>query len=362
MRIRASAWHLQVFLQAYVRDRYWLDAGIINPATERPELPETAAYRAFREKCDAMPSERRFNEETQKELHELGEAWREACVRWHETQEAVYTADRSREVSERLHGGRMSLCPYFWSVIAALVCYYGFVRSTRPLRQLIHRAVLSLAATFLVLGIGLSVALSGYVIYAERDRIPTPAGIVAGIKTEYRAYRQLQQQETEYEAKRLQEQQEWERANPQEAALRRQQEEYSRQQQERWRAEGRAEERAADWKELKGFAASAAAFVGMLVGVVLAIALLYSAARLLGKACSFLKRLLRPAVALLSFKSVPETGFRAWLVRQFRRVTSAWAVWLQFWKDTRELFIAFAKAKKQRVCPYLTIVNGEHGA
>lgn len=355
MRIRANAWHLQVFLQAYVHDRNWLDAESIS--AERPELPETAVYRAFEKEYYEMPQEQRFNEETQKKLHELAEASQEAYAKWHKEQEAIFTANRSREVSERLHAGRMSLCPYFWSVVSALVFYYGFVRSTRPFRQLFGRAAPALGTALIVLMVGGLVSFIGYGIYESRDQIPTPAGVVAGIKNEYREYKEGQRRDQQ---KRLQEQQEWERANPQEAALRRQQEEQNRQQQEQWRAQERASEWRQFKRDLKEFAVGAGMLVGGLIGVVLAIALLCYAALLLGKVFSFLAQLLRPVVAPLSFKSVPETGFRAWLVRQFRRVARAWAAWRQFWKDTRELVAAFAKAKKERVCPYLTITNGEN--
>lgn len=359
MRIRANAWYLQVFLQAYVHDRYWLDAETIGPA-ERPELPETVAYQAFEKKYYEMPHEQRFNEETQKKLHELAEASQKAYAKWHKEQQTIYTANRSREVSERLHAGRMSLCPYFWSVVSALVFYYGFVRSTRPFRQLVYRAAPALATGLFVLMAGGLVSLIGYGIYESRDQIPTPAGVVAGIKNEYREYKESQRREAEYQTQRIREQQEWERANPQEAALRRQQEEQYRQQQERWRAR----ERTSEWRQfksnLKEFAVGAGVLVGGLIGVVLAIALLCYVVLLLGRVFSFLVRFLRPFVEPLSFKSVPETGFRAWLVRQFRRVARAWAAWRQFWKDTRELVAVFAKAKKERVCPYLTVVNGEN--
>lgn len=359
MRIRANAWHLQVFLQAYVHDRYWLDVGMINP-TEPAKLLETAAYQAFEKEYYEMPDKQQCGEEAQNRLHKLAQASHDAYTRWHKEQEARHTANMSREVSERLHAGRMSLCPYFWSVVSALFFYYGFVRSTRPLRQLFNRAAPALGTALIVLMVGGLVSLIGYGIYESRDQIPTPAGVVAGIKNEYREHKENERREAEHRQRQLQEQLEWERANPKEVLLRKQEEEQDRQRQ----AQLRSQERASEWRQFKDdlreFAVGAGVLVGGLIGGVLAIALLCYVALLLGKFFSFLARLLRPVAELLSFKSVPETGFRAWLVRQSRRVARVWAAWQQFWNDTRELIVAFAKAKKERVCPYLTIINGEN--
>jgi hypothetical protein len=351
-----------VYEQAYVHDRYWLDSKSIGPV-EFPELPETATYREFERKYYKMPEEEQLSKETRNRLWELAEASQEAYSKWHEEQETIYTTNRSREVSERLHAGRMSLCPYFWSVISALVFYYGFVRSTRPFRRLFRRVAPALetamATLMLVVVYGGLVGIVGFIgygFYEIRDQIPTPASIVVSVKTEYREYRESQRQEAEHQAERAREQQEWERANPQEAMLRRQQEEQLRAQQPTWRDFARDMVRDL-WGTFKSAVFYVGALVGSVIALVLVISLLMYLSLLFGKAFSFLARLLSPAVQSLSIKSMPESAFRIWLIRQFRRVANAWAAWWQFWNDTRELVTAFAKAKKERVCPYLTIEN-----
>ncbi len=231
MTIRPNAWHLQVFLQAFVHDRYWLDNGFFaelseveQKTEEMAKLPEIVAYKEFRDQLEKTdPRERDYGR-----LRELRMAGCKAQEEWRKPQEANYTAKRSREISERLYSDRMSLCPYFWSVVVALVFYYGVVRSTRPIRNFFGRTSETFA-TALVTSLGLVVvAFIGFGIYESRDELPSisdvahgVASIPSGIKNEIALEMRQSQLRKEFERAERERRIRWEQEHPVEARIQR---------------------------------------------------------------------------------------------------------------------------------------------
>ncbi len=355
MHIKVNTWHLRIFLQAYVHDRRWLDAGNIDPEVVQTELLEAVAYREFQNEYYQMSSDQRCSKAMMSKYETFRKAYEEAFENWHGEQEKIHTAKMSREVHERLNAGRMSLCPYFWSVVSALVFYYGFIRSTRPVRQAFGRMVPALVTALLILfGSGLVGGL-GYGVYRIVNTVPSPSSLVASFKNEYREYKEDQKKSAEYSAQRALEHEAWEKAFPDSVELLRLQAEKNQQLLKEQEAHERAERWEGRKSEMKEFGALIAILIIGILSFGLALALIYWALRLFIWGIRFLVPILNPAVERLSFKNAPEDGLRAWLVREFRRLKDQWAGFRRFSKETYELIAAFAKAKKERVCPYLTI-------
>ncbi len=87
MQVSLKSWHMRLFAQAYIRDRYWADMMIEMPLNFRKDLSEFE-----REKYWADVKER-------------------------------FSHRKAFLLSERLKAGHVSICPYFWSVVWALFAY-----------------------------------------------------------------------------------------------------------------------------------------------------------------------------------------------------------------------------------------------
>lgn len=362
MKIRAGSWHLQVFLQAYVEDRYWLDAGYA-PLAERPQFPEFAAFMAFQEEFIRLTPDSRWNMENDTQYQELHTAAIAAENAWREKQEAIYTAEQSAKVKTRLLSAHTSLCPYFWSVVSALVFYYGVVRSTRPLRESLGRAsniiMCGAAATVVTLILG----LIGWGIYENWRRIPTPAGIARGITQEYREYQDERRKEAEQrriweedDKQRLLTQQAWEQANPEEVARRR---ELQARYDEELRLSAKREAAARWERDKRGFKELGLTLGILGGGITVVVGVGIGLSWVVGFLLTYLEKRFGPFRERFSVRSLPETGFIGWVMLQLRRMKSTWAKVRQIGRDTSELIAAFVKAKKERVCPFLTVENGE---
>lgn len=340
MQIRANAWHLRVFLQAHVHDRYWIDQGTINPA-EECKTPETDAYEEFEKAFQLLP----IKERDYKQRCDLAEAAQKSREVWVKQQAVLYTAQKSTQVSERLYSGRMSLCPYFWSIVSTLVFYYGFVRSTRPFRNFFNQVADGLATAVGALILAGVVVLIGYGIYTIHDQIPTPAEIVVGVKQSVKEYRQNRVQEQAAavaEQQRAQQQAQmqliWQQQHPEDFQRQRLHEaEESRRQSQRNR------------QDLKEFALGLGVFV---FGISVVLGIFY----LIGKGLEWLAN--RYGWGTVT-ESKPPSAFRLWLTMQMRKIWTYLEPLRRFFKDTKELVRAFAKARKEKVCPYLEIANGE---
>ncbi len=342
MQIRVNEWHLRVYLQAYVYDRSWLDIGRID--STQCNAPEVEAFEAFEKQLIDLPEEERYSKETQDRREELSDAAHLAYIAWREDEKAKYTAAKSREVKERLDSGRMSLCPYFWSVVSALLFYYGIVRSTRPIRKFVSRiadGILVTVSLTLVAGVFIFIGQS---IYSVRSEIPNPSDIVTGVSQLVQEHRQEQAiehaeqvAEQSYNQRRAQEDAIWRQQHPDEALAEQQaQAQYDRLQ------------RARNWQAFKDDMQELGIYVGC---IALAGILLY----LFGKGlCWLAKRFDWDAPAQPKPARSP-SAFRLRFAKALEPVG-------RFIADTKGLILAMAKAKKEKVCPYLEIVTSNQQA
>jgi hypothetical protein len=369
MRIRRGAWHLRVFLQAYVRDRGWIDA-FWETGNAPKDLPEIVTVREYAASLKAenpkgyqnimypvigmsqlTPELREKQEHFQKLLREEERAVNE----WRSAEWQRHHERRVTEVETRLYAGRMSLCPYFWSVVFALVFYYPVVRPTRGAWRVATFFVPVLAWLATRILVALLVGLVGYGLYAGRNTIPQiPSNVVQGVKSEYADYQQRQEAKAKWEAeeKRLEQQRlavllEWERTHPEEMRQRREAEAERLRQIATYETERSVRDRQRFWADAK----DAAGKLGTgLVYLVLGIAGLVVVGAILVLILGGIWALIStPFVAL--GKLLADSALA-------RRLAQARATWRQFWADTRELVGAFIKAKKERVCPFLMIEDG----
>ncbi len=346
MKIRANAWHLKVFLQAYVNDRYWLDIGTVNPS-EECQTPETVAFEEFEKEYRKLPYQERFSQENQKKLEELATASQKAFAEWYRDQQTIYTTNKSREVSERIYSGKMSLCPYFWRIVSALVFYYMLIRATRPFRNFFNKIAEGLATAVGVTIIAVIISVVGYGIYSIHDQIPTPADVVVSVKQSVKEYKQskIQQQAAEAEQKIIEQQNTqariaWEQKHPEEVARER----AEREEFDRLRSQQ-------NWQDFKEFAITIGYLVLGVIVVVSSLLAILGIVYLMGKVLEWLAHRFDWGKTIITEK--PPSAFRLWLTKVLEQLRL-------FIKDTKELVIAFAKAKKERVCPFLEVVDGNN--
>lgn len=333
MNIRKNSWHLNVFLKTHVYDRNWIE--IFCPGYNHrltTELPEITAYnKAFEEYCNKKEKER--TDEDRENIRQLESAAYRAKQEWHKQDYINYCQKQSQDNLDKLNNGLMSLCPYFWSVVASLLIYYPVVIPLRKINSFLGRLLSPIekifinfeenflkitkiiAITSLVLAALGIFSLIGHGIYHSRDKIPqVPSIIISSVKNEYEQW----QINREWHKKEAVRKAEWEKEHPEE--VKRQKEYESSSRSAKWR---RA------WNDFKDL------FLGLVF------------------------------LAGATIASILFILFVVGMVRfvQFIGVSiknrSTWQNLCLFWNDTRELIYAFLKAKKEKVCPFLHITNGE---
>lgn len=360
-----DSWHAKLYLRAYVEDRTWLDPSHADEFASEAYaagLPEQDAVDAF---TKANPTVWRGEGEAGAELDRLYHAAALARDAWCERKFATYSAEKSAEIRQKFFSGKTSLCPYFWSVVYAIVAYYGVVLISRRVAGLMKQfidqitpvfdAIEHIAATTwkpALLGTAIAGALTlGLAI--QVDILDSPADLLASYRQEQadETRKALERQQWERHApspeviaeyELLKKRHEWEqfvsRPHPreiQEAAAYRAQSDYQyflvEQERDRERAEYDAR---IFWGNVGEFAMASLFLVGMgVLAIVLSVC--------------------------LSF-------FWAWLkgLRAQAKETSVWATivdrkrsLINFIHDTIEFVVEFYKTYKKQVCPYLEVVD-----
>lgn len=149
-KINPDGWPARLYLRAYADEREsWLGVSwsaqveIDKRAAER--FPEVAAWVALEERRRKLYSEGGdWRQHSDAEREEFGR-WRAAAevvakaVRdpWTKEQYAHWHAERSREIRERFEAGRQSLCPFFWSVVIAVVFYLCLIPAKRAIGRVL---------------------------------------------------------------------------------------------------------------------------------------------------------------------------------------------------------------------------------
>lgn len=376
-QIFSDSWHARVYLQAYVNDRTWIDPshpGAFWDESQGIDLPEREAFWKFQE---ANPYSSWRDGESGEEFRGLFRSWNKARKAWCDVKLASYSTEKSAQIRSRLFSGKTSLCPYFWSVVYALVVYYGLVRGARWLFKSLSRAFTvalrpvhvvlnwalplveySVIATWRPVLAGSGVASVGLLVLAMQfDVVRTPADFLMEVRQE-RAEKQRRleewekyQQENMFLAQRkaeedkeleiLQRRNEWEsfagRAHPrvlQDDLARRADVDYRYFLEER-KAE---EERSARSWALLG--ERIVEFFTLVIGSILFFVVL----AVLSLGVKWLQML---------GKQIQATSLWATLKSRVQAVGT-------FVEDTKEFVWAFLKARKERVCPYLTVIEREH--
>lgn len=387
MKIRKDAWHLRLYRRAYIEDRGWTSV----PEPVFQEWWQHHNSDPTIQACLAMmrSGEVEFGgwqdwsaedvEEVGRWLEAAHETYEQARVNWFASKRTEYHAARAAELRERLERERMSLCPYFWSVVAAVVIYSAVVRPWRWLCGTLARpfqfavAALGVAAILAIVG-GIGYGFwSARCVFVSAGRgiangvvaIPTVPGRMGDwayerkLKTERDA--QIEEQHAQW--RREHERQEREAARKREEAARiawaqwaqehPNEAQRSKERDRTWAMMMRAHDAARTLEDLKFWAGVLGKIVG--VGVAVAVAVMY-----FGRLVDLVLALFVYFV-FIKFGEETERGrrfferFEAWLERQrqrrmaFTRVVS----------DTWELIAAFTKATKERVCPFITVVDGE---
>ncbi len=359
MNIRPNSWHLRLFLLSHVQDRFWIDEGEISKEAAKVVLPEVAAYEEFRREHFSKMSQRDPQSSDYFErLSELGEIASSAAVVWHTEQRSLYTASKSREIQLLLDTDRMSLCPYFWSVFWSVVIYLPFVRGTRPIRNFLSRPMVPeiiLGGLFVAPLIAMVVA--GAWNQKSEISVPKPAAIVASIKQSAKDIRDDWRKSQEEGRRREQVHLQYEREHPEE--IRQQKESETRlheiENAESWRT---------FWRDGKEFLIFGFQCASVLAGLALLGTILWFA----GKALEWVFVRLAQYFKWGTAEPKPPSTLRLWLRGVMATLTTPFVYLWQstasfrlFCKETKELIMAFAKAKKEKVCPYLHIQREQNG-
>lgn len=297
LAFRSGSWHARLYRRAYADDREWLD----HPISGRE---------------------------------------------WHEK-----SAEKAAVVRTRLDGGLMSICPYFWKTLYALLVYC-FVAvpwyATRNFLRANWRTVLVVlaaqAAIAALLGVwwvrGDIAALPGKVVEWNQVRIAKAAEESAAL--------------AEIVAKH-EKKQAYLRSHPEEAARKKAIDEAW---EKEWRERYEAKEAARDakaWAEMKSAFAKAAPY---LIGGAAAITLIFTFTPLF--------ELLLAAFVLLIMIPLERTRWgRAllevwaacvwWFMELPGRI---WRATKAFLRDTWQFLRGYVMAVKERVCPFITFVDG----
>lgn len=368
MKISRDSWHVKVYLQAYANDRTWIDpdhSGVFWDESQGIDLPEREAFWKFQE---SNPNSSWRDGESGEEFRDLLRSWNKARKAWCDAKFASYSTEKSSQVRSRLLLGKTSLCPYFWSVVYALVVYYGLILTSRKALKALDRVFTAgeriVTATWQPVAVGALIAgtlVTGLAM--QFDLLATPSDLLV-------RYRQEQAEKAFRVAEREKSEREWalERQvksvpdpleQKRQEELRKQQGEWYRfmnklhpqfvQDEQARRAQANYEfflmelaEEEREWNEFRqgvwSFFTRTIPVAGLTGVVVLG---LFAGAGLLG------------SLAILLWRQVQATGLWATLKSRAQAART-------FLGDTKEFVWAFLKARKEQVCPYLTVIEREH--
>jgi hypothetical protein len=271
-----------------------------------------------------------------------------------------YARLRARATAKRLYSNRMSLCPYFRAVVLAVLVYYLFVKPGKGLRNrfgyLGPRISQVAAVTTFVAIFAVPAGLILY--YNGRDLAEGIVNIPSSVAQEYRQrqaekqfWAELEQKREKEAAEVRQRQMEYDLAHPEEvqkrneflAAESKKQALLAQRESERW------------WnEEFPQIIVGSLAFIG---GLSLFAGLIFLGAKALDAIEKWLK-------GLADRIKLPGEGEAGPLLTLVRRIVQRYRLIrdrvIQIAHDTWELVAEFAKAKHEKVCPFLNIVNGEN--
>lgn len=346
MKINTDTWYFKLYAKAFIEDRNWLDWSYAPLLKE--ELSETIEYKeALRIYSDKNPNERTEEEELKVQiLHNISQ---KAKKDWFNNEIKRHTKEMSLKNLEKVKNGRMSLCPYFWSIVLALVVYCGIEFPLRkvssffkllfsPLTKradkiftVMDKFIMAVMNIIVVLFIAGFISLVGYGIYEKRNEIQEiPFKFVETIKYEFESYKFRKKSEEEYKKqqeretlRKLEWKLEWEKEHPEEA--RKQKEEMLRQKKldEEYAAREREIKRQEMWRTIKDIAFALLFLIGIIVSTIIFVLVISGIFEL----AVFLADSIKNKTFWMSIK-----GFK---------------------KDTYDLISAFLKAKKEKVCPFV---------
>jgi hypothetical protein len=357
MNLRQSAWHCRLFLHAFAQDRGWLE-WFRNVTLPKDEPREVRYLQRFERTYGAMKVEQQEHPKVQQRLFELNQAADRARERQYQEARAQQVTARSQTVRDRLMSGRMSLCPYFWSVVSA-VLIYGLI--CLPTAWFFQRALPFFGRVIIVLMLVLLIGSVTYYSFKNRGQVPV---ITQAVTADLREVKARWDAESAYNRQLAAEEQhrklaaaQWAKQHPDEVRSEREAAAAAR------RVQAEAERRAAaqEWKQ---FWADLRPLVGIVLaaGVVGIVALILAIQLLKWLLCGLGWLLMIPidaTVNLWRFLSGPEDGRTSWIGRGwiwFRTgAVQRWTGVVRFLGETKELIWAFWQAKKERVCPYLTV-------
>jgi hypothetical protein len=365
MQINSDAWHLRLFREAYIKNRaFWLDSPI-NLDYERPkelnELPEVVERRiaeeAWYEEVRLL-SWKEFKEKSEKkhkEINLLRQKAREAQVGWLEEELKTRTARLSAELADKLEHGRMSLCPYFWSVVIAVLWYVPFVRN----KSLIARGAISCLLGCLIFGALFVGYLGLETAWQKKENIARGVGHAAvatgqfateGIgETVSQAVAAVSVMRAEKRIKKVA-QENYEKKHAAEIAAAKAERAAD---EARRAAEDARGSQQTTWQDVKEIGWGILAVIGYCLGIFLVFGL--------GIAVSVGFTYLVFFTFSAIFKVLTPPSLTVWKILEGPETVNRWlaahAAMQRFWSDTWSLITAFAKATKEQVCPFLVIVD-----
>lgn len=407
MRIKKSAWYYRLFEAAYIRNRGWIDWFTLT--VDSSDLPEYQQMEALK---------RSFNYDYTAGVLDAHVAmyYREvvvpACEAASERREQEIAAERANKVRERLEGGRKSLCPFFWSVVIAVVVYLPITavdRVTGWIVGLIQRNVrrigwaaaacgvllTSYGATTLIIGNASDIASIPNAISRwhrerqeqlrleeERERQQLEAEELERrtAAAQQRAYEEQQRAHEEWLRK-------WQLEHPEEVRLQAEleakrhaewEDDYQRRLEAVARADARRHEREREETiaMMKAFGIGAFKLLLYILGAWSLLKFLFKRMLMpwvfpaiewlfirIGRGLDFLfdHAILIPIVLVMIWMGNSKwlRGLLHFLGRISDVVRRGWIAVREFYQDTRDLVVAMIKATKERVCPFLEPVNGD---
>lgn len=345
MKIRKNAWHAKLYLEAYASNRRtWLDG----------DLGFEADYI----------------------MNKSHDQW---VMREHTWETIVdhLSCVRADQVREQFLKGRLALCPYFWSVVAAVFIYTPLsflAKMWAAIGATVNTVVLwtsvSVVAAALIVGAGVMVyEVGGYLIAlpaeyarereAERLRVEAAEAWDAANKAQWAETFRLRQEENAR----------WEREHPAEAAAMKLEAEQKaaadKLEAEQYLARAKVQNEYYEQEQSRRFWASLRAgtlefgkFVGYLILIIGGIVALLLAAEPAYNIVSFVPYLPLLAIYVVLYqldKSERGRRINAWIERRHQNMVRAIGSAKRFLADTWELCYAMAKASKEQVCPFLQV-------
>ncbi|KKR98422.1 MAG: hypothetical protein UU49_C0017G0001 [Candidatus Magasanikbacteria bacterium GW2011_GWC2_41_17] len=420
MKLSRHAWHLKLYQRAYIEDRsLWLGVPTNTVCAWDEEWRQKrddaeverllASIKKFEELWRSMNYGEVPDTTTWAELETLQTAYHQDCRKFYDLRRAWFTqksteyhAQRAAELRERLESGRMSICPYFWSVVFAVALYAMCVRPmvwfgqtmTKILGRVARPAkILALTATICVIvssGIICRSAIWDWASYVASGmahgvgqaaiwvvEAPGNLGQWAAQKKVQQHYeaittREYEEYERRWSKRRAEEQRrDWTKTIIEHDIERKEQIASARASQEEKAHQQKRDQKYKLWHEAqrkKGEAEDSARIIGSIktTSSYLAIGLAGIAALILffmyfGRLVDFVLAIF----AYLVFIKIGETERGKRFFNWLERTMDEWyAQWKKFWnavtnviRDTWQLIHAFGKATKERVCPFIQIVD-----